>query len=424
MAVVIIGLAHSILLARYLGPEGRGLYSLIGTVLAFATYWTTLGLGQSALRAMSRGEFAKNLVLGDSLYSWLAQSSLALATLAAWIIVFPSSFSPIDGGLLFLLFIAAPIQHLFGMASYSMLGIQQYKLYNIAVFLRAFCGLSVAIVVIYFNFGVLGAVFADIMGFLLASLFLINLIQSTVGRPTLKFSRDRFFRNLGFGVPVYISSSLMLLHNRADVLLLTQWASFRDIGLYSVAAGLSERVLILPSAVSTVLFPYCSARSDSSQDRSQNTTILLRWIGIAMVLTCSLIAWFSAPLITLLFSNDFFQSSLVCPPLLIGAFSLGLYGILESDLKARGDTTWLIGLNLFSVLTNLILNFTWIPSHGILGAAVATSISYTLLLALTMLRFLRLAKISLAAVLLPSQTDKEILLSLLRRFVHKKEKTF
>ena len=85
----------------------------------------------------------------------------------------------------------------------------------------------------------------------------------------------------------------------------------------------------------------------------------------------------SKELIFLFYSVDYSSSIFPFKILLIGVVTMSGWKILGSDLYGRGKPELNIYVSLISVVLNIILNILWIPKIGILGAAWATSISYT-----------------------------------------------
>jgi O-antigen/teichoic acid export membrane protein len=101
----------------------------------------------------------------------------------------------------------------------------------------------------------------------------------------------------------------------------------------------------------------------------------LIWTG-----TACLFIWIFADLIVdILYSSEF--SSVVAPLrwLLPGIFALSLGKVLVAELLARQKPFYSLWATGVAVVVNVLLNFSLVPQLGISGAAIASTISYSLL---------------------------------------------
>jgi O-antigen/teichoic acid export membrane protein len=88
-------------------------------------------------------------------------------------------------------------------------------------------------------------------------------------------------------------------------------------------------------------------------------------------------------MIKFFYSEEFLGAVWPFQILLIGTLAFSGWRILSYDIYARGKpmiNTWITG---FSAVLNTVLNIIYIPKFGIAGAAWATTISYSAMLAVT-----------------------------------------
>jgi O-antigen/teichoic acid export membrane protein len=139
-----------------------------------------------------------------------------------------------------------------------------------------------------------------------------------------------------------------------------------------------ERLWILSQAVSTVLLPRLSQLSSDEPKRKQLTPLVSRWTFAITLGAATLLAIIAHPLIDVLFGpgyHDAFRPLLILLP---GIVAGSASKILANDLAARGRpelnmyTSWIV------VIVNIIGNVVLIPIYGLAGAALATTIAYTL----------------------------------------------
>jgi len=179
------------------------------------------------------------------------------------------------------------------------------------------------------------------------------------------------------------------------------------VGLYSVSAGLSEKLSLISAGTATVLFPMIASKADQSKIKDF-TPLVLRSVLLLVGATAAVLALASPWLIITVYSDAFADS--VCPfrILLFGTVALSGWSILESDFKGRGKPIWSTVTTAVSVVMNIGLNVLWIPKHGIIGAAYASSVSYTVALLIALIAYCRLSGNHLTDILVPRRSDLEM----------------
>jgi O-antigen/teichoic acid export membrane protein len=230
-----------------------------------------------------------------------------------------------------------------------------------------------------------GIVGADAAGFIGAAIAAWVIAALATGAAVLRGKRIRirfdatlFGRAFRYSTKAYLVTLLGFLVLRANVFLLRREYGPAELGLYSVAAQISDVLAIVPQAVALVIFPRLvrdSANSWNATVRASVTTAFL------MVVACGITAVVAGPAIRLLYGSEFDPAATVLRIMLPGVACLGVSAVLSQFLNAQGlprimVTVWGGGLALL-VATSFLL----IPRHAGAGAAAALSISYAALLA-------------------------------------------
>ena len=81
-------------------------------------------------------------------------------------------------------------------------------------------------------------------------------------------------------------------------------------------------------------------------------------------------------IVLLLYSSAYLPAVGALQALVPGAMALSTSRILANDIAGRGRPVLNAYRGGVTVATNVILNILWIPSHGIVGAAWASTVSY------------------------------------------------
>ena len=122
---------------------------------------------------------------------------------------------------------------------------------------------------------------------------------------------------------------------------------------------------------------------------------LLAWQGAGAIAL-----FVAAPiLIPIVYGEAFLPSARVLQILIPGVVTFTIFKVLNMDLAGKGRPE--ISLAVFSpaVLVNITLNLMWIPKYGANGAALASTISYSLSAILFLFVYAHVVKIKVTSLL-------------------------
>jgi O-antigen/teichoic acid export membrane protein len=144
-------------------------------------------------------------------------------------------------------------------------------------------------------------------------------------------------------------------------------------------------LMLLPGVIATLLFPRVTAEQDA---RGETTCKVTRHATFVM-LVCCLVAVPLSLLLPVVYGRDFADATVQLWILLPGVYLVGLQSVLVQHFNALGlpriiPTYWIVTL-----IANIILVFALVPRFGARGAAIASTLSYSLIFALVTIRFLQ-----------------------------------
>jgi O-antigen/teichoic acid export membrane protein len=210
-------------------------------------------------------------------------------------------------------------------------------------------------------------------------------------------------KSLKYGFKVMLGGILQFLNYRADILLITFFLTRIEVGWYYVSVLIAERLLFLTQATATILLPAAS----SSEIQREKTPILSR-LNFTVVLAGSLIIALSAYwIVPLLFSEEYSKSVSPLIFILPGIICLSVSKLLSADLSSRGLPQYTTYVSILNFFLNITLNLILIPSLGIAGAAISSSISYSAALIFLGFFYKKLTSISITDLLLLRKGDLE-----------------
>ena len=105
---------------------------------------------------------------------------------------------------------------------------------------------------------------------------------------------------------------------------------------------------------------------------------LLRISGIFITLSSIVLGILAPWVIKLLFGDEFIPSAPVLVYLIPGVLLLTIFKVLNMDLAGRGKPWLSMKAMVPALVGNIVLNIFWVPEFGAKGAAVASTLSYSL----------------------------------------------
>lgn len=164
---------------------------------------------------------------------------------------------------------------------------------------------------------------------------------------------------------------------RVDIYIISYFMSNASIGLYAIAVNIVERLWMISESVSMVLFSKLTAtKEESKKDEFSIYTLKMNFLmsftgGIVILLTIKIF-------LTVFFGDKYEGSYIFVLILLPGVVLHSVTMMMKKILEARGNPGRNAIASVTCLIMNVILNFILIPQIGLVGAAVATSITYIL----------------------------------------------
>jgi O-antigen/teichoic acid export membrane protein len=402
-----LALLSSIVIARVLGPEGIGIYTLAVLFPILIITFTNLGLGPATVYYVAQDKYPSREVLGNN--TLMSAIIGALATVIGLIValLFHGSIFPTVPLLYLVLALLVIPANLFSQqyANQILLGARRIKEFSAFLVADKFVFLLLVLVTtVALALGVAGAIWAGILSSLLLCVIMFLWLRRIAGgvrfRPNFAYLRD----TLTYGAKAHLGNIIGFLNYRIELFLLGALLPAGAVGFYAVALGLAEKLWFVSESASTVLFPTVSAEKDE-RERKAFTPLVSR--NILLITAVGGVALFvvSQWVVVLLYSREFLPAAQLFRILLPGIVFLSGARILANDIAGRGRpllNTYVGGLG---VLVQVGLNLAWIPRFGAAGSAWATTISYGIVLAARLWVYMKLSGNSLAEVILPQVSD-------------------
>lgn len=393
LAMIGLRLLRNVLLARLLGPSERGLFALLSSLPDLIAAATSGGLN-SAIGYQAAQQRNVGLLLTQVLvYGCLLAALLTLICLAALRgFGIELEVSQQLGLLAWLLLLAVPL---------SVLKSGLLTLHNATGGVGAFNALrlseSLAPLLLFLVFYALwpeAALSAALASWLLGLglVVLLGLIWLRRGHP-LRLCWDRAGQRelLAYSAKSHPDLLFQQVILRSDYLFISALLGSAALGHYAMASAAAELLLIVPEAVTTPLMKRL-LQQDAGMDKL--TPLALRLTATVMLGACLSMALVGEWLIITLFGAEYQPAYPALLGLLPGLFGLCYASILRLDLLGKnrpGSVSLMMGAG---AALNLLLNVLMIPSMGIFGAALASSIAYLAVTLAMLVMYCRLSGVA------------------------------
>ncbi|MGI8426018.1 MAG: oligosaccharide flippase family protein [Actinomycetota bacterium] len=376
LAGALTGVLISVVLAHGLGPSGRGVYALATVASAMVVLAINLGLGQAAIYYMGQGAYALPLIAGNLFsMSWIIGVPVAVLIVLGVPTLAPRLPPELPIALVYAVIMLTPVAlgrlyvgHLFA-------GLQDFKKYNIVLIVEQGARLFLLSAVWLAGGGLAAAVGSYAVSTVLAATCGWYWARREVGRFQLKPQHQVMARLASFGVRSYSTVLLAYLNRRFDMFLVGFFLDSTAVGVYAVAVSLSELVRQIPNALTLVLF---SRVAELPAEDATKLTGLVARVTISVVTMAALVILVIAHcFIAGLFGVEFVTASRALQLLMPGIVISSLANIVYSDIAGRGKPEIGLYATIAGFGTMLAADLVLIPSWGIDGAALASTIAYT-----------------------------------------------
>lgn len=385
MGITLIG---SVIIARSLGPAGKGTLDLYNLLLGLIAEFGVLGIGAGFMYQLANRGAAIAEVHGDALVVACAAALVGLVVSVSAASVVASALGPIRPG-----FVAVGLA-LAGFIAYS------------AVWSSMMTGLNRIVTAYRLQLALAAIGTAAILGLGLAGrvevplVIAIGIVTTAIGAAVQFWTVRRLHSerrpmptarslraSLGFGSRIFPGAIANWLHFRIDQVLVGQLIGVSGVGIYALSVRWAELVWLVGYGVlNAAVF-----RLASSADAGRPFALKVFWLVLGLSSSAAVVmAIMSGPLFQLLYGDRF--SGAVAPLVLLlpGVVCWDAARVLSNYISLnRGRPLLPTAVAVAGAALNIVLVLLFLPPFGLEGAAIASSISYGTVLLVTALVFWR-----------------------------------
>ncbi|WP_321420509.1 flippase [uncultured Methanomethylovorans sp.] len=391
VSFVLSGYATHIGLGRFLGPADYGIYAVVISLMTMVNLILSTGIPQAVSKYVAHQD-------GNELHvKKTAQNMQLIFSLVLFLIYYyfadQLAIMLNDPGLtpyLRLSSLIVPAYALQALYIGYFNGLKEYGKQSLVIILY-----SVFKVVFILGFAVTSyALYGAITGFIISSVAVLVLGFFFVRSTDKKFymsSNERSMISartiLDFATPIIFYSVATNLIMSFDLFFVKAYLTDMDVGIYSAVSTISKVPFYIIAGIYGALFPAISSMSVHN-DRSQMTMHIIKSVKYSMLVlvpSTLFVVIFSRQVLISLFSEQYSAGSTSLGVLTIAMGFFGLFSLFTTVINGIGQPRVSMFMSLIVLVLDIILNQLFIPTYGVVGAAIATCISCLLGLVISFL---------------------------------------
>ncbi len=382
-------------LAKNLSVEDYGLFYAVLSIILLVVLIEKLGLDEALTKFIAefRARKKKSLIKSSIVSVFFITSAMSI--LLTIVLIMSSDFlainyfhNPKAKILIVLLALFLVFRQVTFLIKGIFRGFNEMTNYSLVDMLRNILILLICFIGFLFTKSILVPALAYLISSILLILIFIPLIFKIFPEfkeIRLKYSRPLALKLLKFGMPMILGSACLFILEYIDTIMLTYFSGLRSVGLYNVAYPLASILSYLGVAIATVVFPFASElwAMKYKEKLQVGVNLIYKYSFLIMWPLSSIMFTFPELVLKVFFGAKYLEASAPLKILSVGMLFLALANINGQIISGIGKPKTFTKIIVISSLLNVILNLILVPSYDILGASIATSLSFFFMFVLT-----------------------------------------
>ena len=370
-AILATNLATGIIVARALGPTGRGELAATLLVAQIAAWLFSMGSSEAISYFQARRPEDGPRLLSSWLLLTVPLSivGIALTELLLPVVFAAQTDSAIELARIYLLVI--PIIAYQQIFSGMLLGDHDFFYYNVTRFLYPALAAIIYAACLFFDaFSVEWALIANGAAMVVALALSVyrSLRRHGLARPDGALLRHTF----KFGAKAHAGSTAGLVNARLDLIVIPAFLSAASVGLYSIATNVTSIITTLTGTVALMALPI-AAREQGAPRPILITLQAAMGISLALAIPLAVLA---PVLLGVVYGSDFESAATALRLLLPGAVLGAGVNVLVAGLLAANRPLMVSAAAGLAAVMTIVGLIVFLPIGGIVAAAIVTSVVY------------------------------------------------
>lgn len=376
---VLTGLVSGILIARLLGPAGKGVFDLYRTLSTFIAEIGALGLGYGCLYYLANKNAPLKKIHGSILLFTLVSGVVALLVGLAGLPLWKGLFPGLQTWIILLAFFLSFSAIYLNIWLFVMLGIN--KAVDSHKIRLLFSSITLVVTLALWALGIL-TTSSMIWAAALVAVFnsAVAFVYILRKEPGIAFDSQLMKQSLSYGSLLFLGAVANIIHFKIDQVMVNYFLGPAAVGIYAVSVSWAERLFMLDAALlSSATYKISASPSAESIALTGKVFKAQALISAAGAFVLGLLAY---PLVIFLYGADYRGAVLPLVLLLPGIFAWSVSRIHAIMMIYNcGQGSFYVKAAILASLVNMLFNYIWLGIlHGnINGVAIVSSLSYALL---------------------------------------------
>ncbi len=396
----IFGYLYRIIIARYFGPEGYGLFSLSIVIVGWFVAISSLGFVEGMVRYISFYRGKNELDKIKYIYRFSSRILFVSTLITALILFFTSNFISVsifhNPDLSFYVKIFSIMLPFWVFSTYFLSIMRAFEKVKEVSFiesiLQSFSKLLFLVFFIFLGFKTNAIIFSFFLGILI--MFLLAYFYCKIKLPKIflnykldaETKRETSKNFFSYSWPVLFFGIISSIFYWVDSLSIGFFKSATEVGLYNAVIPIALLFNIAPEIFLQLFFPMITRKySLNDLDFIKETSKQIgKWVFMINLPLFILMIFFPGMIINILFGQKYLIAANSLRFLVFGALFASVFIISNNLISMIGKSKIIFYDIIIATLINIILNIILIPqpvifgmdnSLGINGASIATTIS-------------------------------------------------
>ncbi len=365
----------SIFVIRYFAPAEYGIFAYAASYVTLFSSLTSMGLQSIVVREVVKDSIPTETILGSAFVIMIcgAVAALILAvsgallthekSTATWIILIMCMTNIVGSLAVINYYFQAKIKARY--IAYIML-------------IQDVIDICIRIGMVHFKAKLLSFALLGLIESILAYAAIYLLFRSSSKLKSWKVDTKTIKFLLHQSIPLAISGIMINLYMRLDQVMIEYYCGMQAVAEYSVAIKLVEVSYMIPMIIMPNIFPiFVKIHTESAAKFEVRMKKLYKYTFWGSIGLSTFMSLFGGRLVSLLYGDKYLASGLIFQigiwcivPVFFGVFS-GIW------LQIKELQKYSLIFTGYGLITCIILNFILLPKFGIIGAILATMLSYS-----------------------------------------------
>lgn len=403
-----LGFITGPLVARLLGPHGRGELAAIQSWPFLLMTFAALGLHEATIYFSARQpqNTARYLVAAVVLALAASVPIIGLSYLFMPVLLAAQSAEVVSTARWYLL--QLPLAILIAMPLGAIRGQTDLVTWNILRLAQPLGWLAVLLVASIWAIHSVQWIAAAYLVMLLCVALLVWTVAMLRVKGVFRLDWREWRPMLRYGLPTMASQAPSSLNLRFDQMLMAAMLASNQLGLYAVAVAWSSALSAALAGIGVAVFPIVAAQSTSQQQGSilVQATRLGTMAAVVLGVLLAIAAPFAIPG---LFGPDFAAAVPAAELLIIAGVVAEINNILREGVRGLGATGALLYSEVFGLIVTVVALAALLSTYGIIGAAIASLLGYSTSTVFLVIPIRRTTGCSTAALFCPQYKDLKLI---------------